>query len=282
MKDRELEERTPMKRSKYVLTTLFLLALTAAGCATHEQHATPSTIDKRTPVLQGEAESTVRASQPASATTVVNKIKQLHYSGSVQGKQVALTFDDGPDNYYTLQILDILKKENVKATFFIVGERAKAHPDVVKRIVNDGHAIGNHSWDHPDFPKINSEQATKEVTKTQEELESIVGFRPSLFRPPYGSLNDSDIQTITGMGLNIIDWSVDTRDWAGTPTPKIMEYVRKELKPGGIILEHCAGGRNENLSNTVSALEQIIPLLKKEGYNFVTVPTLLSLPTSIQ
>jgi peptidoglycan-N-acetylglucosamine deacetylase len=278
MKDHELEERTPMKRSKYVLTSLFLLTLTT-GCATHEQHATPSTIDKTTPVLQGGEESTVRASQPASATTVVNKIKPLHYSGSAQGKQVALTFDDGPDNNYTLQILDILKKENVKATFFIVGDRAKAHPDIVKRIVNEGHAIGNHSWDHPDFPKISSEQVTEEVTKTQDELDSIVGFRPSLFRPPYGSLNDSDIQNITGMGLNIIDWSVDTRDWAGTPTPKIMEYVRKELKPGGIILEHCAGG---NLSNTVSALKQIIPLLKKEGYNFVTVPTLLSLPTSIQ
>lgn len=278
-----------MKRSKYILTSLLLLSLTA-GCAPQEHQvedvekkplASPLIIDKITPNLQGGAESTVRSSHPASAT-VVNKIKPIHYSGPTQGKQVALTFDDGPDNHFTLQILDILKKENVKATFFIIGERAKAHPDVVKRIVNEGHAIGNHSWDHPDFPKISSEQATEEVTKTQDELDSIVGFRPSLFRPPYGSINDSDIQTITGMGLNIIDWSVDTRDWAGTPTPKIMEYVRKELKPGGIILQHCAGGRNENLSNTVSALEQIIPLLKKEGYTFVTIPTLLSLPNSLQ
>ncbi|MZQ83011.1 polysaccharide deacetylase family protein [Paenibacillus sp. 5J-6] len=267
-----------MNRSKYVLIPFLLLTLTTA-CAANEKtvgsiKAVPS------PAIAGTTTPDPVVSQPPTATLMNNNLTSLYYSGPEQGKQVALTFDDGPDNRYTLQILDILKKNNVKATFFIVGENAKAHPEVVKRIANEGHVIGNHSWDHSNFTKMSSEEMKQEINTTQEVLNAIIGFRPTLFRPPFGALGSSEIKTITSMGLNIIDWSVDTRDWAGTSTQQIMKNVKKELKPGGIILQHSAVGKKESLSNTVKALEQLIPLLKNEGYTFVTVPTLLSLPDS--
>lgn len=257
-----------MKGIKYLIPPM-LFALTI-GCGAHSKPAIKNDSD----LLGGSEHAAVTVDKISPGTNV----KSLYYSGPQQGKQVALTFDDGPDNHFTLQILDILKKNNVKATFFIVGENAKAHPEVVKRIIREGHAIGNHSWDHPDFPKISTEKITEEIRKTQDELNSIVGFRPAMFRPPYGAVNSSDNAIITSMGLNIIDWSVDTKDWAGASPQQILNEVKKELQPGGIILQHCAGGKKGNLSNTVAALEQMIPLLKKEGYTFVTVPKLLSLP----
>ncbi|MBP1967270.1 polysaccharide deacetylase family protein [Paenibacillus aceris] len=267
-----------MNRSKYVLISFLLLTLTTA-CAANDKQANTSKVVP-SPAVAGTTTPDLDVGHPPSTTLMNNNVKALYYAGPEQGKQVALTFDDGPDNHYTMQILDILKKNNVKATFFIVGENAKAHPEVVKRIVNEGHVIGNHSWDHSDFTKISNEEMNQEINTTQDELNSIVGFRPTLFRPPFGALSSSEIKTITSMGLSIVDWSVDTRDWAGTSTQQIMRNVKKELKPGGIILQHCAIGKKESLSNTVKALEQLIPLLKNEGYTFVTVPTLLSLPES--
>ncbi|NRF94203.1 polysaccharide deacetylase family protein [Paenibacillus frigoriresistens] len=268
-----------MNRSKYVLISLLLITLTTTACTAKEKPADASK-DIISPVVAGTTTPDLDVGHPPTTTLINNNMKSLYYAGPEQGKQVALTFDDGPDNRFTLQILDILKKNNVKATFFIIGEQAKAHPEVVKRIVNEGHVIGNHSWDHSNFTKISTEEMNQEISSTQDELNAIVGFRPTLFRPPYGALNSSEVRAISSMGLSIIDWSVDTRDWAGTPTQQILKNVKKELKPGGIILQHCAIGKKENLSNTVNALEQMIPLLKNEGYSFVTVPTLLSLPDS--
>lgn len=206
--------------------------------------------------------------------------RALYYSGLPSKRLAALTFDDGPDTNYTPQILDILRKEGVKATFFIVGVRAQQHPDAVKRIKAEGHAIGNHSWDHPDLDKLNSAQIKDELDKTERILDTIVGYNPGIFRPPYGAADTKVIQQVASMGYKIIDWSVDTRDWAGTPTTQIMNYVKEEFHPGGIILQHCAGGKGEDLSNTVKALPEIISLLKGQGYGFVTVPQLLGIPAS--
>lgn len=206
---------------------------------------------------------------------------KVYYAGpATYPKEVALTFDDGPDTHYTQRILDILKKNNIKATFFIVGTRAEAHPELVRQIAMEGHAIGNHSWDHPLLTKLTPAQVKYEVDESEKVLHSILGYYPSMFRPPYGAATPDDTREITSMGYSIIDWSVDTRDWAGTPTPQIMNYVKKELHPGGIILEHCATGKTGNLDNTVRALPKIISSLKAQGYKFVTVPELLHIDHS--
>ncbi len=191
-----------------------------------------------------------------------------------------MTFDDGPDSITTPKILDILKENGIKATFFIVGTQAKAHPDMVRRIEEEGHAIGNHSWSHPHFDKMPTEDALKQIDDAQEQLESIIGYYPSMVRPPYGALTKDEEKAIHDKGLDIIDWSVDTMDWSGVSAKEILELVHDELYPGGIILQHCSGGK-DHLSNTIEALKQMIPDLTEQGYTFVTVPELLDIPDKL-
>lgn len=199
----------------------------------------------------------------------------VFYKGNSNLKRVALTFDDGPDNYYTPRILDILHKKGVPGTFFIVGKEAKLFPDMVKRIVGGGNAIGNHSWDHPKLWTLTNEQVKQEIVSTENEIQRITGHRSDLFRPPYGRVTPADVEQIHKLGYRIIDWSVDTLDWKGTPAPTILQFVNKEVSPGGIILEHCLAGHKGELDGTLQALPQIIDHLRAQGYEFVTVTTLL-------
>ncbi|MBD2871702.1 N-acetylmuramoyl-L-alanine amidase [Paenibacillus arenilitoris] len=222
----------------------------------------------------GNSQETGKAEEPA----IENKI---YYNGQASdGKRTALTFDDGPDDVVTPRILDILKENKIKATFFMLGSQAAAHPEVVRRIVDEGHAIGNHSWSHPRFNDITMEEARKQINDTQQKLEEIAGVRPSLFRPPYGALDEEKEELVYEMKLAIVNWSVDTMDWSGLSAPDILELVREQIWPGGIILQHSSGGKDHELSNTIEALKQIIPELSEQGYSFVTVPELLHLSDS--
>jgi peptidoglycan/xylan/chitin deacetylase (PgdA/CDA1 family) len=196
-------------------------------------------------------------------------------SSTTQSKVAALTFDDGPDTLYTAQILDILKRYKIKATFFVVGQRAKAYPKMISRIVREGHALGNHSWDHANFSKLSPQEARKEIIKADQVLDSITGHHSKIFRPPYGAVTPDNSRAISAMGYKIINWSVDTRDWAGTQPQEIMRIFNRQITPGGIILQHCSGGKS--LNNTIVALEQIIASLQSKGYRFVTIPELLSI-----
>ena len=262
-----------MKRHFYTTVTLLIAILLFAGCTSLTKNISPKIANANTPDLTGGSELQNRTGEhPYSVNDVV------FFEGSSTRKLAALTFDDGPDVYYTTKILDILSKNKIKATFFIVGQRAEKQPKMIKRIVDNGHSIGNHSWDHPDLNKLTTEQVKTEVDETDKTLSSITGLHTHLFRPPYGAASKSVVNELASMGYKIIDWSVDTRDWDGTPPATIMEYVKKEIKPGGIILEHCAGGKNENLDNTVKTLPEIISYLKGQGYTFVTIPELLGLP----
>ncbi|HEX9058950.1 MAG TPA: polysaccharide deacetylase family protein [Clostridia bacterium] len=231
--------------------------------------------NERTPDLSGGAESAVRTSAHNPSTS-----DRVFRHGNPSRKQAALTFDDGPDMYFTTRILNILKEHGIHATFFIMGKRADAHPEIVRRIVSEGHAIGNHTWDHPNLTKLEPGKIKDEINKTEQKLDKIVGYHPSIFRPPYGSASPSVIREISAMGYYTIDWSVDTRDWAGTPPSQIMKYLKSELGPGGIILQHCAGGKGENLTNTLNALPQIISYMKQNGYKFVTIPEMLNVPAA--
>ncbi|MBZ9633215.1 polysaccharide deacetylase family protein [Clostridium sp. FP1] len=219
------------------------------------------------------------ATESSTKTTVHNppSLRVIYCSPNRTLKQVALTFDDGPDVYYTPQILEILKQNNVKATFFIVGLRAQAHPEMILRIVSEGHSIGNHTWDHPILSRLPADKIKEEVQKTEQLLYKITGLNTAMFRPPYGSTTPQVIDEISSLGYEIIDWSVDTRDWDKTSVLQIMNYVSKELYPGGIILQHCAVGKSGDLSNTVKALPQIISSLRSQGYSFVMVQDLLNI-----
>ncbi|NRF93205.1 polysaccharide deacetylase family protein [Paenibacillus frigoriresistens] len=165
--------------------------------------------------------------QKSASAAVINNVKK-------DGLKVALTFDDGPDDKYTPRILDILKKEQVKATFFIVGEHAKQHPQMMKRIVEEGHVIGNHSWDHLNLSHASTDKIQSEIVSTDDVIKQITGVVPNLFRAPYGAVSPQVVKESLSSGHQLIGWSVDTLDWDGKSVLQIVNSVRKEVSPGAI------------------------------------------------
>lgn len=237
---------------------------------------------KETPVDANAKPTATPAAKDGKNNIESKPPKNTAYPQSDPNKKVALTFDDGPDSKYTPKILDILKENKVKATFFLVGKNAEKYPDIVKRIVKEGHTLGNHSWDHSKLTELTSEQISEEIAKTDRVLKSVTGHVPTLFRAPYGAVNKKVEADVAASGHKLASWSVDTRDWDGTSVAGIMEYVKKQTKPGGIVLQHSAGGKNSNLDNTVEALPELIDYLRQNGYTLVSAAELLSVNESMQ
>ncbi|HEY9667481.1 MAG TPA: polysaccharide deacetylase family protein [Coleofasciculaceae cyanobacterium] len=188
-------------------------------------------------------------------------------------KPIALTFDDGPWPNSTSQVLNILKKNNVKATFFVVGRQVKQYPQLTKRLVAEGHAIGNHSWSHQ-YHRYSPSAAAHELNSTTDLVHKITGVKTSLFRPPGGILNNGLATYAQQKKYAVIMWSADSLDWRYRGTSALINSVLREAQPGAIVLLHDGGG---NRSKTVQALPQLIAQLKKRGYKFVTVPELLEM-----
>jgi len=189
-----------------------------------------------------------------------------------QHKAIALTFDDGPWPKTTKQILEILKKNNIKATFFWVGRYLQTYPEIGKQVAAAGHAIGNHTWNHQ-YIKYNEEGAAREIDRTSSLIEELTGIQTSIFRPPGGILNNGLAAYAQKKNYAVVVWSADSLDWR-TLTESLMDNVMRQAKSGGIVLMHDGGG---NRSRTVKALPDIIARLRKEGYIFVTVPELLQM-----
>ncbi|MDX5474872.1 MAG: polysaccharide deacetylase family protein [Bacillaceae bacterium] len=191
-------------------------------------------------------------------------------------KLVALTFDDGPDDYYTPRMLDILKEKGVPATFFVVGRQVDAFPSLMKRIVDEGHGIANHTQTHPNLRNQWSNNVRTQISSTQATMARVVGRRPDIFRPPYGSLTKADVAILNELGMKNIMWSVDTVDWSGASADEILKTVHRDITPGGIILQHNFQSNSRLLDGTLEALPRIIDELKARGYRFVTIQTLLA------
>ncbi|MCL6547925.1 MAG: polysaccharide deacetylase family protein [Alicyclobacillus sp.] len=198
--------------------------------------------------------------------------------GPADRKVAALTFDDGPDNVWTPQILRVLSQYAVKATFMCVGRRVQQHPSVLQRIVREGHVVGNHSFSHPNLTKIPIAEVRNQIVETENEIQRIAGVRPRFFRPPYGALSDEVIREVRALGDLIIFWDVDSLDWAGLTPAQVAANVLAHTAPGAIILMHCAGGVGESLANTVQALPYIIQTLREEGYTLTTVSDMIRAP----
>ena len=196
--------------------------------------------------------------------------------GDRRAPLVALTFDDGPDSVYTPQVLDVLKAKGVPATFFFVGENVLAHADVARRTVAEGHAIGNHSWDHPRLSRASAAAVGSELDRTSATLQQVTGQTPAIFRPPYGYLNAAIRAESQRRGLKIILWDVDSLDWKSLPEDQVLGRVVAAAENGSFILQHSfSGGPTENLSGSVQALPLIIDQLRARGFRFVTVPDML-------
>jgi polysaccharide deacetylase family sporulation protein PdaB len=228
--------------------------------------------------LEGGPERTERQPSPVS----INVIQQNHpdkiaIRGGLNDMRVALTFDDGPDPRYTPKVLDVLKEYDVKGTFFLLGARAKALSHITKRIHEEGHDIGNHTYWHPKLDTEKPDRFHWELTKTQNVLQDILGFRPSLFRPPYGAFSEEMLKMASEMGYSTIAWSVDSVDWMQLSPEQIQKNVLSNVHPGAIILMHDGGNWDMDLLGTVNALHEIIPRLKEDGIEFVTVSELLNI-----
>jgi peptidoglycan-N-acetylglucosamine deacetylase len=195
--------------------------------------------------------------------------------GSGSSREVALTFDDVPDPRYTPQVLDILARHRVRATFFVVGSRAAKHPALVRRMVREGHLIGNHSYSHAPFSKLSMYRFREQILETDNVLTKLSGYRPRFIRPPYGEVTSRQVDWTRQNGYIIANWDVDSVDWKQIPQDRILANIRKTLQPGSIILQHAGGGYGQDLSGSIKALPHLIQLLRNKGYRPVTLEELL-------
>ncbi len=179
-------------------------------------------------------------------------------------KMIALTFDDGPSKY-TEEILNILKKNECNATFFVLGNKVSIYSDLLIESINNGNEIGNHSYNHKWMIKLNEKDLENQISKTQDIIKEYTGYTPKLIRPTYGSLNDR-IKKISS--LDIVLWNVDTLDWKYKNPNKIVENATKKLKDGNIILMH------DTHKQTLEALPKILEIIQKNGYTCVTISEL--------
>ena len=188
-------------------------------------------------------------------------------------KVIALTFDDGPWKKTTRQTLDILKKNNIKATFFVVGNALQNNPQLGKQIIAEGHAIANHTWNHW-YHFMNPQAAAMEIDRTSDLIYKLTGVKTNLFRPPGGHLSNGLVAYAKSKKYATLMWSADSRDFQRPAPAKMINTVLKYASPGGIVLLHDGGG---DRTNTVKALPGMIAKLKQQGYSFVTIPELLEM-----
>ena len=189
-------------------------------------------------------------------------------------KVIALTVDDGPWPETTEQMLDIFKQNDVKATFFGIGKSLESSPEIGRRVVAEGHAIGNHTWHHP-YNRMDAATAANEIDRTARLIYETTGVKTTFFRPPGGVLNNGLAKYAKEQNYSVVMWSVTSADTDPRAQPEaFVENVLKGAKPGAIVLMHDGGG---DRSRTVKALPEMIAGLKKEGYRFVTIPELLEM-----
>ena len=200
-------------------------------------------------------EPTPAPATPAPAPTTGNKV-------------IALTFDDGPGTH-TAHLLDILDQYGAKATFFLIGSKVSGQASIVRSIQARGHQLGNHSWSHPELPKLPVDQIASEIDRTNEAIRQATGITPSILRPPYGAVNGVVLEQLRLRGMSSILWSVDTRDWADRNSQIVCSRAVAGARPGAIILMH------DIHQTSVGAVPCILSALKQQGYSFVTVQGLL-------
>ena len=222
-------------------------------------------------LLMGGLIRTVREDKPAHVAAgagdwVREGGETFDRAKGLEGKCVALTFDDGPHKEYTEELLDGLKERGVRVTFFLMGQNIEGNEDLVKRMHDEGHLIGNHSYSHIQLTKAGAQAVCQAVDRTSKIIEDITGERPQYMRPPYGDWNE---QLECDVGMTTVLWSVDSLDWKLKNKNKIVKRVLKDVEDGDIILMH------DIFPTSVQAALELVDTLTRQGYTFVTVDELL-------
>jgi peptidoglycan/xylan/chitin deacetylase (PgdA/CDA1 family) len=235
-------------------------APSSAGAKGHQPHA----------AVPSEPALDTRERDEKAVSSVVAYTPFIR-SGAGGRHEIALTFDDGPGPY-TPQVLDVLEREHVPATFFVVGVELRYFSASTVREIRDGFVIGDHTETHPMLAHLSAHDQREELFEQAARIELLGAPRPTLFRPPYGSFNQTTFALLHQMHMLMVLWSVDTDDWEEPGVEVIVHRALEGAAPGGIILMHDAGG---DRTQTIAALPTIIGALRKRGYRLVTVPRLL-------
>ena len=200
------------------------------------------------------------------------------FTGIARGtKQLALTYDDGPNDPHTFRLLEILAKHDVPATFFLIGRFVQQRPDIVREIVKAGHVVGNHTFTHPLLTLKNAAEVRTELTDCRAALQDAIGDSSNLFRPPFGGRRPAVLRVARELGLQPVMWNVTGYDWTAPPAEVIEGKVSRQIQGGDVILLHDGGHRQmgADRSQTVLATDHLIARYKSEGYEFVTIPQML-------
>lgn len=230
-------------------------------------------LKKQVSLKEAEAQKSKEQTQTATQPVKTMPLPALSSEISSKDKLVALTFDDGPGKF-TAELLDYLAAHHVHATFFLVGRNAARYPALIKRMDAEGHAIGNHTQNHARLPRLSAAGVKKEINDCNAVIRAAVGHDAVMLRAPGGNANATVKAVAKDMGLPIVYWSVDTKDWQSRNTDKIVSVAfaaKGGIKDGSIVLMH------DIYRTTVDAAKIIIPRLEAQGYRFVTVPELLAL-----
>lgn len=195
------------------------------------------------------------------------------FNGNTHLPEIALTFDDGPNPFYTPQVLAILQKYGVKATFFDVGYLVADYPNIVRQEYNEGNIVANHSWSHPVLTYLSAQAILSQLTSTTYAIRAATGVRPTFFRPPYGATNNIVLAQARYLGYTTVLWDGSAGDWKLPGVSVIISKLLFYARDGAILLLHDGGG---NRAQTVAALPTIITTLENRGYKFVTIQQLVN------
>ncbi|MEU7719036.1 polysaccharide deacetylase family protein [Streptomyces tibetensis] len=276
MKKDQLPTRLFTRRQALIACAGAVSAAATAGVVTAVTGDGPGT---STPAAGPQARRLVKSSayrlQPltgygppraAPRRTLVYREAPLRVSG--RGRTMVLTFDDGPDPRYTPHILDTLAEYDVRAMFFVCGEMVAGGKNLLARMADEGHVVGNHTWSHPLLTRLTRRQIRSEMERTSDVIEDAYGERPEWFRAPYGAWNRTAFRLGAELGMEPLGWTVDTLDWTTPGVRSIANRVEHGAAPGVVVLSHDAGG---DRSQSVRALRRYLPELLDSGYH-VTVP----------
>ena len=200
------------------------------------------------------------------------------FTGLARGtRQIALTYDDGPNDPHTMHLLDVLARHNVKATFFCVGRYVQQRPDIVREVFNAGHIVGNHTFNHPLLTLKSAAEIRSELTDCRAALQDAIGDHSNLFRPPFGGRRPAVLRVVRELGLQPVMWNVTGYDWNAPPAPDIEKKCARQIRGGDVILLHDGGHKQmgADRSQTVIATDHLIQRYKAEGYQFVTIQQMM-------
>jgi peptidoglycan/xylan/chitin deacetylase (PgdA/CDA1 family) len=273
--------RAGNKRIMIVIVLSIILAMLGSiTLATSEflhkasSHVTTKTSITRHAAVQTQTLIPVQKPTP-SPTRPPKHVPVLGYplfNGNTHLPEIALTFDDGPNPFYTPQILAILQRYGVKATFFDVGYLVVDYPSIVRQEYNQGNIVANHSWSHPQLTLLSAPAILSQITSASHAIQAAIGARPTFFRPPYGAMNRTVLAEARYAGDTTVLWDDTAEDWRLPGVAFIVSKILRLARDGAIILMHDGGG---NRAQTVAALPIIITALKNRGFHFATMPQLV-------